>query len=155
MFMLRFLLLAALVTWLGAITFFSFVVAPVVFGALPVTAAGEVVGAMFPLYYGLGVVAGAVLICCSLALGFRAETRARWFTIAGLAGAMFVMTLYAAVSIQPRAAALRPALHAEGGAAAGVREEFDRLHGWAVGLNGCTLLLGLGILGVTAGTLRT
>jgi hypothetical protein len=64
------------------------------------------------------------------------------------------MTLYAAVSIQPRTAALRPALHTEGGPAAGVREEFDRLHGLAVSLNGCTLILGLGILGVAAGALR-
>jgi hypothetical protein len=155
MFMLRFLVLAALVAWLGTITFFSFVAAPAIFATLPVTTAGEVVGAMFPVYYRLGLIAGAVLICSSLALGLRAERRARWLTIAGLAGAMFVMTLYAAVWIQPRAAALRPALHAPGGPAAGEREEFDRLHGWAVSLNGGTLILGLGILGMTAGALRT
>jgi len=38
--------------YLGFSTFFSFVVAPVLFGTLETKAAGEVVSKIFPLYFG-------------------------------------------------------------------------------------------------------
>jgi len=153
-FLLRVSFLTALVVWLGTMVFFSFGVAPAVFSALPVETAGEAVGAIFPRYYGFGLVAGIALTLSAIGLGRGADVGRRWFTIAGIGAIMFAMTLYAAVALQPRASALRQALHADASPPIGAQEEFDRVHRAAVGLNVGTLLLGLGVLGTTAAALR-
>jgi uncharacterized membrane protein len=150
---LRVLFLAALVVWVGEIVFFSFVVAPAIFGTLPTAVAGEAVGAIFPGYYGVGLGAGAVLIGSSLVLAVRLGLPRRWLLAGGLGVLMVSLTLYAALIIQPRITVLRPQLHSDV-AGESVRPEFDRLHRRAVQLNGLTLLLGLGLIGVTAGMVR-
>jgi uncharacterized membrane protein len=144
----------ALVVWLGTIIFFSFGVAPVVFTALPVETAGEAVGAIFPRYYGFGLSAGGVLVLSAFGLGLAADAGRRWFTIGSLGAIMFAMTLYAAIVLQPRASALRQALHAQAAPPPGTQEEFDLVHRAAVGLNVGTLILGLGVVGATAAALR-
>ena len=45
---LRYLLLLALVLWIGGIVFFSFIASPSVFKILPREQAGQVVGDIFP-----------------------------------------------------------------------------------------------------------
>lgn len=153
-FVLRASFLTALVVWLGTIVFFSFGVAPAVFTTLPIETAGAAVGAIFPRYYGFCLVAGGALILSATGLALAADAGRRWFTIAGLGAIMFAMTLYAAVALQPRASALRHALHADATPPVGTQEEFKRVHRAAVGLNVGTLLLGLGVLGTTAAALR-
>jgi hypothetical protein len=54
-------------TWLGTVSFFSFVVAPCVFGVLERERAGEVVNEIFPTYY----VFGALLGVFGFAAGLR------------------------------------------------------------------------------------
>jgi hypothetical protein len=151
---LRFAFLSGLIVWLGEIVCFSFVVAPSLFATLPVESFGRAVAHIFPRYYGLGLGAGAVLIASALVLGVRTRPRRAWFVAAGLATAMFGMTLYAAAVVQPRAEALRPHLRHGPDPRVEAQAEFDRLHRRAVQLNGLTLMFGLGVVAVTAGMLR-
>lgn len=55
--------IVALSLWLGAATFFSFVVAPALFATLPSrTMAGTVVGRTLPIVFYLGIAVGGILI---------------------------------------------------------------------------------------------
>lgn len=141
----------ALVVWVGEIVFLSFVVAPTVFRVLPSATAGQVMGALFPVYYAVGTGAGVVAWCSALVLWRRQVPTLRRAILVALLTLMLGATAYAGGVIQPRAAALRPALH-QAAVADDVRAEFGRLHGIAVALNAAVLLLGLACVGVAAGT---
>lgn len=151
--LIRILHLLALIVWIGEIVFLSFIAAPAAFRLLPREQAGPFVGAVFPTYYLVGCACGLVLFATSLLLRRTASARRAWTVQAVLAGAMLVANVYAAASVQPRAAALRPQLQSSQ-AAPGVREEFDRLHRLAVVLNAGVLLAGLGASGITAASMR-
>jgi uncharacterized membrane protein len=146
--------LLALGIWLGTVVCFSFVVAPALFGALPVAQAGTAVSLIFPGYYTLGYAAGAVLLMTAALL--RRWTRpagGAWLAAAWIAGLALAASLYAGLVVQPDAAALRPQLH-HAGAPAAVRAEFDALHDRAVQLNGAVLLAQLLLVGILATQLR-
>jgi uncharacterized membrane protein len=153
--LLLFLHLVALGTWLGETIFFSFVVAPTLFGSLPTEQAGAAVGLIFPGYYLLGYACGVVVVLT--AAGLRSRLRpagGRWLGAALVAGGSLLACLYAGLMIQPRASALRPQLH-DPQSAPSVREEFDALHRRAVQLNGAVLLGGLVIAGLLAAELSS
>ncbi len=143
----------ALVVWLGEIVFFSFVVAPSVFAAVPQDVAGQIVGAIFPRYYALGAVAGTIAVIAALVLRSGTSATRPWSATALMLVTMLAATLYAGRVIQPRAQALRPRLH-EASVDASVRAEFDRLHRLAVQLNGGVLLLGIVSVCVAATSLQ-
>jgi uncharacterized membrane protein len=145
--------LAALIVWVGEVVFFSFVVAPAMFRTFPTVDAGRAVGAVFPTYYRLGYVCGAVLLLTSLFLLSGAAARGWWAVNAALAAVMLAATLYAGVVVQPRATELRPQIH-DPGAPPTAKEEFDRLHRVAVQLNAVVLLGGLAVSIITAAALR-
>ena len=65
----NFIYLLSLVCWLGSIIFFSFFVAPVVFKTLDREKAGEIVGIIFPRYYKLGYVCGALILLSFMMIG--------------------------------------------------------------------------------------
>jgi uncharacterized membrane protein len=143
----------ALVVWLGEIVFFSFVVAPSVFGAFPQEIAGQVVGVILPRYYGVGAAAGVIAFVAAVVLrGGTAATRS-WSAVALMLALMLAATLYAGRIIEPRASALRPQLHTAPVDPA-VRAEFDRLHRLAVQLNGAVLLVGLVSICIAAASLQ-
>jgi len=149
----RWLYLMALIVWVGEIVFFSFVVAPGLFRTFPVAEAGRAVGAVFPTYYRIGYACGMLLLVTSVLVGGGAAAGGWWRVNSGVAAVMLAATLYAGVGIQPRAAALRPQLHAPE-TPPSVQEEFDRLHRRAVQLNGAVLLGGLLVSVITAATWR-
>jgi len=138
--------------WVGEIVFFSFVVAPTVFGAVP-EVAGQVVGAIFPRYYALGAGAGLVALGSALALRGATSATRSWSAIVAMLVVMLAATLYAGRVIEPRARALRPQIHVEP-VDATVRAEFDALHRLAVQLNGAVLLLGVITICIAAATLE-
>jgi hypothetical protein len=142
------LLWLALVVWVGAVVFLSAVVAPTVFTALPRETAGQVMSALFPPYYAVGAGAGVLAVGAAVVL-WRRTARPAWALVAAAVGLMLAATLVGGWVVQPRAAALRPALRAEP-VAAETRVEFDRLHRLAVVLNAAVLLLGLATVGVAA-----
>jgi hypothetical protein len=143
----------ALAIWLGQVVFFSLVVAPQVFGSLPVEQAGAVVGLVFPTYYLIGHLCGAVLLGCALLLRrWSRPAGGLWLVAAGIAGIALVASLYAGFAVQPQASALRPQLHRPDTPAA-VQAEFDELHRLAVELNGGVLLATLALAGLLAAQL--
>ena len=144
----------ALAAWVGETVFFSFVIAPALFGGLPAEQAGATVGLIFPGYYGLGYACGALLVVTSAVIWRRSRPAGgRWLAAALVAGLSLATCLYAGVVIQPSAAALRPRLH-DTQAAPEARAEFDALHARAVQLNGVVLLGGLVLAGLLAVELR-
>ena len=131
----------ALAAWVGAILFFSFGVAPIIFRVLGAEAAAKFVRALFPRYYAWGVGATAIalpaLICGPLAYP---ELRGRGVGIqAALIGVGLAIMLYCGNS-------LTPAINAARDAGSTQTAQFDRLHKRSVRLNGVALLLGLALL---------
>jgi len=151
--LVRFLYLLALAVWVGEIVFFSFVVAPAVFRVLDPPRAGAVVGAIFPRYYALGTVAGAVALACALVLARRASKTAWWTGAVVMLGLGLAATLWAGRVVHPRAQRLRVALEARGEAPS-ADAAFRHAHRTAVVLNGAALLAGLAGFGFSAAALR-
>jgi hypothetical protein len=147
-----FIYLLALVCWLGAIIFFSFFTAPVVFTRLPIAEAGKVVSAIFPRYYALGYVAGIVSL--ALAVFFTTMRHSRgWWSGATLALAIaLAITLYAGMIVRPRVDSIRSVAE-QATPDPALKAEFDHLHRLSVILNGAVLLLDLAALIATAGAL--
>ena len=131
----------ALAAWVGAILFFSFGVAPIIFRVLGAESAAKFVRALFPRYYAWGVGATAIalpaLVCGPLAYP---ELRGPAVGVqALLIGLGLVIMLYCGNSLTPAINAARDAGPAEAA-------RFDRLHQRSVRLNGVALLVGLGLL---------
>ncbi|HXW83272.1 MAG TPA: DUF4149 domain-containing protein [Candidatus Binataceae bacterium] len=147
-----FLYLLALGCWLGAVVFFSFVTAPAVFINLPIAEAGKVIGAIFPRYYLVGYIAGAIAVVLAIYLTISASNRGWWsVTALGLAIALG-LTFYAGLVILPRADSLRHVAE-ESNPDPAQKSEFDHLHSLSVYLNGAVLLLDLWAVLGTAGAL--
>jgi MFS family permease len=147
-----FVYLLALGCWLGAMVFFSFITAPTLFTRLPIAEAGKVVAGIFPRYYLLGSILGAIAL--ALAAYFAAVRGARgWWSTAAFALAIaLALTLYAGFVVRPRIDAIRTVAEAERPDPA-EKAEFDRLHRLSVMLNGAMILLDLAALVTTAGAL--
>ena len=143
---LRFLMLLALVVWVGGITFFS-VLAPNVFAVLPTRQlAGNVVNRMLPILHWMGLVSGVIFIASSLLYsrimtGFARPLAGRHVLVL----LMLLLTVISQFMIVPRMAALRsdmanidnvPQDDAR-------RVEFNRLHVWSSRLEQGVFLLGL------------
>lgn len=142
--------LLALAVWLGETVFFGAVVAPALFGHLSSEQAGDVTALIFPGYYMVGYVCGALLVLTALALGRRARSGGGlWLVAAGVAAMILVACLFAGLGVLPEADALRPHLH-DAGAPASVRERFDTLHALAVQLNMAVLIGNLILAGLLA-----
>jgi uncharacterized membrane protein len=153
---LKFLYLTALIVWLGEVVFFSFVAAPMAFRSLSTQEAGRVVGAIFPLYYALGTIAGAVALSVGFLLRLQAqEERGKWLLAMVLLLIMLGANLYAWQVILPRTQVLRSEMQdAATNPPPTVAAEFRSLHARAMLLNLVVLLAGVGVVVVAAVTLR-
>lgn len=144
--LLRTVHLLALGVWVGSVVFFSFFTAPTLFGALPRDLAGRAVSAIFPRYYALGAVCGAVALLSGLLLGARQPAFGRLLACElVLLGLMTGIVVYAGRVVLPQAAQARMALPAVEGspAQAEAKARFDALHRRSVLLNGTVLILGV------------
>ena len=160
MVFLRFLMLLAMVVWLGGLILFAFVVAPTVFspGMLPTRyLAGEIVGRSLGALHWMGIVSGVIFLISSAIYNRRTVGSAR--PLAGrhlLIALMLLLTLISQFAISPKMHALR----AEAGVIDNIpldsplRMEFDRLHVWSEEFEEAVLLLGLGALFLTARALH-
>lgn len=148
----RWLYVVALGTWLGSIVCVSLVLAPRLFGALPSPEAGRIMGLIFPTYYTVGCACGAVLVIGAVVLWARGPGGGLWLAAAGVATIALAAALYAGLVVQPAASALRPALHAPESPPA-VRLEFEALHQRAVQLNIVTLVATLVLTALLASQL--
>lgn len=150
MWLLKFLLLLALIVWIGGIIFFAFVLAPTLFGVLPTTKlAGDVVSATLTKLHWMGLISGVVFLIASLLYNWQKYVQLRPFMVSHVfVVLMLAFTMISQFGITPRMRELRssPALMESSLG----RAEFDSLHEWSTRLEGGVLLLGLGMVLLTA-----
>ena len=143
--LIHFIHLLSLVMWMGSIIFFSFFAAPVVFRLLDRQKAGEVVGAIFPKYYGVGYIC-SVLATATLALSPRGMEGPPLIFLTVMAACTF----YAGLVINPQARVLKLQMQEQPEKREALEPQFKSLHGWSVRLNATVLIFGLGLLWTTA-----
>ena len=120
---------ALIAFFLGYATFFSFVVAPVLFSVLPKSEAGQVVAKIFPLYFGGGI----SLMLVSALLTYKSGLR----KIALLLGVGVLIFALQEFAILPLSETLKVENY----------EAFKTLHGISMFLNLVGILLALVSLG--------
>ena len=143
--LVHFIHLLSLVMWMGSIIFFSFFAAPTVFRLLDRQKAGEVVGAIFPKYYGLGYIC-SVLAAATLMLSPRGMQGPPLIFLT----VMTACTFYAGLVINPKARTLKEQMQEHPENREALEPQFKSLHGWSVRLNATVLVFGLGLLWTTA-----
>jgi hypothetical protein len=143
-------MLLALIVWIGGIIFFAFVLAPTLFSVLPTTKlAGDVVNATLGKLHWMGLVSGSVFLIGSLLYNWQKYVQLRPFAVSHFFVIfMLAFTIISQFGITPRMRELRssPAIMESSDG----RAEFDRLHAWSTRLEGSVLLLGIGVVVVTA-----
>ena len=146
-------MLLALIVWIGGIIFFAFVEAPTLFTVLPTTRlAGDVVSASLTKLHWIGLVSGVVFLVCSLLYNQLKHARPMSFA----ASHIFVVLMLALTAISqfrttPKMRSLRAEMQAVDKLPGNdSRLEFDRLHTWSTRLESGVLLLGLGVVILTA-----
>jgi hypothetical protein len=153
---LRALRLLAMTVWVGGISFFAFVVAPVAFSRLSSAhEAGLVVGGSLNILHWIGLIGGGLFCLATATLWLRAEVPARvGFAIEmALALVMLAVTAYSQFRIIP---AMEQDRIAAGGAietadiSSPARVHFEQLHVWSERLEGLVLLCGIGVVLVLA-----
>jgi hypothetical protein len=150
--LLRFLMLLALVVWLGGIAFFSIVVAPTIFQAVRDRfLGGAIIGACLTQLHYIGITCGLSFLIISLRMNYVEIGAARFFQLSNmLVLGMLALTLLSQLVLLPAASSLRSSPLTPDNIAT-----FQRLHGWAVGLEAGTMLLGLGVLWQAGRRLRS
>ena len=140
---LRFLMLLALIVWIGGIIFFAFVLAPTLFGVLPTTKlAGDVVNATLTKLHWMGLVSGVVFLICSLLYNWQKYVQLKPFALSHVfIVLMLAFTMVSQFGITPRMRELRSEPRDHGFSVG--RAEFDSLHAWSTCLEGGVLFLGL------------
>jgi uncharacterized membrane protein len=138
----RFLMLLALVIWIGGIIFFAFVVAPAVFTVLPSRElAGAVVQRSLGALHWIGVGCAVVFLAGSLV-----DIRSRVASVRNVAVAfMLALTLILQIAVIGGMDRLHSAMGAIDSVAVtdARRVQFDSLHQWSTGLETLVLLFGL------------
>jgi len=140
-------MLLALIVWIGGIIFFAFVLAPTLFSLLSVNQAGNVVSSSLTALHWMGILSAAVFLTCSLLYNLSKYARPKPFAVVNVfVMLMLALTLISQFGITSRMRTLRPQIEASIEA----RAEFDRLHHWSTRSEGGVLLLGLGVVVLTA-----
>ncbi len=151
---LRFLMLFALVAWIGGIIFFAFVLAPTVFSVLPTRhLAGAVVNRSLAILHYIGIFSGVLFVITSMLYAYvdggSAEPLA-WRHL--LVYLMIALTLIAHFGIAAKMATLRNDMGeidrlSQDDAR---RVHFNRMHVWSTRVEASVLFLGLAVLFLTA-----
>jgi len=146
---LRFLMLLALIVWIGGIIFFAFVLAPTLFSVLPTTKlAGDVVNATLGKLHWMGLISGGVFLIASLLYNWQKYVQLRPFALSHIfVVLMLAFTMISQFGITPRMRELRSSPVIMDSVS---RAEFDDLHAWSTRLEGGVLFLGLGVVILTA-----
>lgn len=127
--------LLALVAWLGAILFFSFGIAPVIFRVLEPEQASRFVRALFPRYYAWGATAGSIGLAAYTA-GVLAMPEYR----GPAAAVQMAALLLGSLAMLYSGNVLTPAINAARDAGPDQAARFDRLHRRSVRLNAAVLV---------------
>lgn len=133
--------LVALCAWVGAILYFSFGVAPIIFRVLSADQAAKFVRALFPRYYAWGTYCGAIALAAYIG-GVMTHPELRGPRVLATALPLLIGTLIMLYCGN----ALTPAINAARDAGPEQKAKFDRLHKLSVRLNSVVLLAGLALL---------
>lgn len=136
------ILTIAAAVWVGAIVFQSAIVAPAVFADLDEAAARSFLRTLFPRFFCLGMVCGALMLAGLFGYGAMAGWSAPVVLLAMLSG---VMLLLEAISL-----AMVPHINAARDGGQATQARFARLHRTSVLLTVVILLLGLALLAMIA-----
>jgi uncharacterized membrane protein len=151
---LKFLMLLALIAWIGGIIFFAFVEAPALFTVLPSREmAGSVVSRSLAALHWMGLVSGVVFLAASLLYNNMRHAQLKPLAAGHiLVVLMLLLTAISQFAVTPRMRALRAEMKVIDNISFDDprREEFDRLHQWSTRLEGGVLLLGIGVVGLAA-----
>ncbi len=156
---LKFLYSLSLTFWIGSIFFFSMFVAPSIFKILTREQAGDLVSDIFPKYYLVSYVCGAVAIVSSILLIYFWSTFSSTSSIIRIA-VLFVMmglAIYAGEINRPEAHKVRTEMRgAEEGSAQyqKIYKEFRHLHRTSAILNSTIFILGIALVLLNAYTNR-
>ena len=156
---LRYLMLLALIVWIGGLIFFSFVLAPTVFSVLPThQLAGNVVSRSITALHWMGIISGVVFLVCSMISSRLSTGEAQPFATSHvLVYFMLAITAVSQFKLFPKMDALRTSM----GEIDKVplndpsRMLFDSLHVWSTRLEVGVFLLGLVLVYVVARRLAT
>ncbi|MFZ3210025.1 MAG: DUF4149 domain-containing protein [Terriglobales bacterium] len=154
MSVLRFLMLLALVVWIGGIIFFAAAVAPTVFKVLPTRhLAGAVVTRSLGILHGMGIVCAIVFLVTSMLYSYSARGAAHPFAIRHvLVYVMLALTVISQFVVSSKMLALRTAMGEIDfvPVADARRIAFNQLHAWSTRLESGVLVLGLVVLFLVA-----
>jgi hypothetical protein len=149
MTLLRFIILLALAVWIGALIFFP-VVAQASFTVLPSThLAGLIVRNCLIKLHWMGIVAGIILLFCSMIDNRVTVGRTRVFALSHiLIVLMLALTTISQFWIIPRMDVLRITVGEISALPASnpLRAQFDSLHVWSTRVEMAVLVLGLIVL---------
>jgi len=120
-----FIYLLNLVCWLGAMVFFI-PVTQTAFTALPKAEAGTFLAVLFPRYYLLGYICGAIAVAFAIFLCATRVPRGWWAIAAFSLIVALGLTVYAGAVVRPRVDAIRTVTE-ETNPDPARRAEFDRL----------------------------
>jgi hypothetical protein len=129
-------------TWVGAIVFQSAVVAPAVFVNLDESAARSFLRTLFPRFFRLGLICGALMLAGLLVSGFFAGWSS---TLVSLTTVTAVMLILEAISL-----GMVPYINSARDAGAAGAVNFARLHRASVLMTIVILLLGIAVLAMIA-----
>ncbi len=154
MTLLKFLMLLALVVWIGGIIFFAAVLAPAAFAVLPThQLAGNLVNRTLAVLHIMGMICGVAYLVCSMVHLRLAKGSAQFLSVPHLLViAMFLLTLVGHFGIARR----MHVMHQQMGVIDELAQDdprrvyFNRLHAWSTQVEGVVLLFGLGALWGTA-----
>jgi uncharacterized membrane protein len=154
---LRALMLLALVTWIGGIIFFSFVLAPTVFTVLPTTKlAGDVVSVSLSKLHWIAFVSGLLFLLASILYQAIADKRdgssggkLLWAAHL-LVIVMLALTWVSQSVITPKIRDLRIEMASAQGISTEHRSQFDHLHAWSTRAEGSVFFCGLVVVVLTA-----
>jgi uncharacterized membrane protein len=135
--------------WIGAMVFFSFIVAPCLFSALGSELAGKALAKIFPFYYGVGSFCGlALLVGTGFVIFFEKKLGGKAFLNFILCFLMLGMNIYSGYILSPKIRELKSSYQtaAEGPVKEELKKRFSKLHLQSVILNLLVLLLAVAYL---------
>jgi uncharacterized membrane protein len=157
---LRTLMLLALITWIGGIIFFSFVLAPTVFTVLPTTKlAGDVVSVSLSKLHWIAYVSGLIFLLASSIHETIADKRDGNSGGTGrkilwamhlLVIVMLALTWISQSVITPKIRDLRIEMASAQGILTEHRIQFNQLHAWSTRAEGGVFFCGLVVVVLTA-----
>lgn len=150
---LRYLMLLAMVVWLGGIIFFGAVMAPVLFSVLPSTElTGNVIAPALKILHAIGLTAGVIFLANFFLTPDRVPTNRFTRLVPILVVLMLVLTAISQFYVIPKMEKLRPQMAGYTYAtplpdrekeAQAARKEFDSLHHWSTRIENTVLIFGL------------